>query len=185
MGTSGARKGYKIFSINTTIRNPKRNTDFLIAFKKFNGKLMDDNNLYLYLFELVKKGIYQFTNVSEAIKNKIEADIELTPQEVITAIKDNPQATGLSGRVMTQLRSLKDQGFLIFKKSGKKYYITISKLGNELIENKIDASIVYTKALIGMHSNNPCRTSLLNKSIPFLNTIFVINDVNKKWKEKS
>ena len=55
MGTSGARKGYKIFSINTTIRNPKRNTDFLIAFKKFDGQLMDDNNLYLYLFELVKK----------------------------------------------------------------------------------------------------------------------------------
>lgn len=116
MGTSGARKGYKIFSINTTIRNPKRNTDFLISFQKFDGKLMDDNNLYLYLFELVKKGIYQFTNVSEIIKNKIESDIELTPQEVITAIKDNPQATGLSGRVMTQLRSLKDQGFLIFKK---------------------------------------------------------------------
>lgn len=183
MGTSGARKGYKIFSINTTIRNPKRNTDFLIAFKKFDGQLMDDNNLYLYLFELVKKGIYQFTNVSETIKNKIESDIELTPQEVITAIKDNPQATGLSGRVMTQLRSLKDQGFLIFKKSGKKYYITISKLGNDLIENKIDASIIYTKALIGMHSNNPCRTALLNESIPFLNTIFVINEVNKKWKE--
>lgn len=69
---------------------------------------------------------------------------------------------------MTQLRSLKDQGFLIFKKSGKKYYITISKLGNDLIENKIDASIIYTKALIGMHANNPCRTSLLNESIPFL-----------------
>ena len=166
MGTSGARKGYKIFSINTTIRNPKRNTDFLIAFKKFDGQLMDDNNLYLYLFELVKKGIYQITNVSETIKNKIESDIELSPQEEITAIKDNPQATGLSGRVMTQLRSLKDQGFFIFKKSGKKYYITISKLGNDLIENKIDASIIYTKAQIGMHSNNPCRTSLLNESIP-------------------
>ena len=76
MGTSGARKGYKIFSINTTIRNPKRNTDFLIAFKKFDGQLMDDNNLYLYLFELVKKGIYLFTYVSESIKNKIESDIE-------------------------------------------------------------------------------------------------------------
>lgn len=181
MGTSGSRKGYKIFSINTTIRNPKRNTDFLIAFKKFDGKLMDDNNLYLYLFELVKKGIYQFSNVSESIKSKLELDIELTNQEVITAIKNNPQATGLSGRVMTQLRSLKDQGFLIFKKHGNKYYITISKLGNDLIENRIDASIIYTKALIGMHSNNPCRTSLLNKSIPFLNTIFVINEVNNKW----
>lgn len=28
MGTSGARKGYKIFSINTTIRNPKETQIF-------------------------------------------------------------------------------------------------------------------------------------------------------------
>lgn len=37
---------------------------------------------------------------------------------------------------------------------------------------------IYTKALIGMHANNPCRTSLLNESIPFLNTIF--NEVNRR-----
>ena len=29
MGTSGARKGYKIFSINTTIRNPKRKRAYI------------------------------------------------------------------------------------------------------------------------------------------------------------
>lgn len=46
MGTSGARIGYKIFSINTTIRNPKRNFDFLEAFSKYDGKVMNNANLY-------------------------------------------------------------------------------------------------------------------------------------------
>ena len=94
MGTSGARTGYKIFSINTTIRNPKRNFDFLDAFRKFDGKVMDSTNLYNYFFELVKRGIYQFTNIPQSVKDKLDLDLELTPQEVREAINDNPQATG-------------------------------------------------------------------------------------------
>ena len=38
MGTSGNRPGYKVFSISTTIRNPKRNADFLTAFQAFDGQ---------------------------------------------------------------------------------------------------------------------------------------------------
>ena len=141
MGTSGARTGYKIFSINTTIRNPKRNFDCLDAFRKFDGKVMDSTNLYNYFFELVKRGIYQFTNIPQAVKDKLDLDLELTPQEVREAINDNPQATGLSGRVMTQLRALKDLSLLEFEETGhrrldrvikiEKYKIQYSKWGQE------------------------------------------------------
>ncbi len=184
MGTSGARKGYKVFSINTTIRNPKRNFDFLTVFKSFDGEIMDDFKLYSYYFELVRKGIYKFSNIPQSVKSKLENGEELTVEEVKLGIDANPQKTGLSGRVMTQLRALKDQGFLIFEDApDRKYKISISALGNELIENKIEAPIIYTKALIGMQANNPCRTNLLNKSVPFLNTLFVIDEVNRQWKE--
>ena len=37
MGTAGDRTGYKVFSINTTIRNPARNYDFLKVFERFDG----------------------------------------------------------------------------------------------------------------------------------------------------
>ncbi|MBG0762776.1 AlwI family type II restriction endonuclease [Acholeplasma laidlawii] len=185
MGRSGARKGYKVFSINTTIRNPKRNVDFLKIFKKYDGLIMNDEISYLYLFDLVKNGIYQFINIPLSVKHKIDNEQKLTSSEVLDAIKDNPQATGLHGRVMTQLRSLKDQGFLIFEPAGKRLNkISLTKLGNDLILNKDDGSTVFTKAMIGMQANSPLRSSLYNKSVPFLNTLFVINEVNRLWELK-
>lgn len=179
MGTSGNRPGNKVFSISTTIRNPKRNTDFLEAFQPFEGKILNDTDMYLFMFELVKRGIYRFTKISETVKKKLEAEEELTAQEVRESIENNPQKPGMPGRVMTWLRSLKDQGFLIFDNAGS---ISISKLGKDLIDNTTDATLIYTKAMIGMHANNPARTAMHNQSRPFLNTLFVINEVNKQWK---
>ena len=177
MGTSGNRKGYKVFSINTTIRNPQRNSEFLETFKKFDGQIMNSENLFLYLTELVSKGIYKFQNMPERIKYKLDNQEELNAKEVELLISLNPQAPGWSGRVMTQLRSLKDQGFLRFDGKVK----TITQLGHELLGNKQDVSFVYTRAMLGMHYLNPCRTTALNRAVPFLNTLFVINEVNKLW----
>lgn len=184
MGTSGDRKGFKIFSINTTVRNPKRNTDFLRYFKPYDGKLFTESVAFRYFFDLVSNGVYRFTDISESVKYKIENGIQLDEQEAIDAIKDNPQATGLHGRVMTQLRSMKDQGFLMFepiKRGLNKIYIT--PLGYELIDSNVDATLTYTKAMIGMHANSPIRSTMLNKSRPFLNTLFVIREVKKAWED--
>lgn len=183
MGRSGARTGFKVYSINTTIRNPKRNADFLKLFKKHDKLVMDNINTYKYFFDLVQNGIYTFTNIPISVKEKLESGIELSDDEVIDAIEKNPQATGLHGRVMTQLRALKDQGFLRFEKAARgQNKITITKLGHEIIDNEIDGTITYTKAMIGLHAKNPARRSMLNESVPFLNTLFVINEVNKEWR---
>lgn len=183
MGRSGARTGFKVYSINTTIRNPKRNADFLKLFKKYDKLVMDNINTYKYFFDLVQNGIYTFTNIPISVKEKLESGIELSDDEVIDAIEKNPQATGLHGRVMTQLRALKDQGFLRFEKAARgQNKITITKLGHEIIDNEIDGTITYTKAMIGLHAKNPARSSMLNESVPFLNTLFVINEVNKEWR---
>lgn len=184
MGTSGARKGNKIFSINTTIRNPKRNYEFLEVFQKYSGQTMDAIKLYLYFFDLVKRGVYIFKNIPQSVKDKLDLDIELTPTEVNQAIKNNPQATGLSGRVMTQLRALKDIGLLIFDENKNKKLdkvIKISFFGSELLSNPENATNIYTKIMLGLEANNPCRPNLLNKSRPFLNTLFVIEYVNRIW----
>lgn len=183
-GRSGNRKGYKVFSINTTIRNPKRNRDFLTLFQPFDGKVFDDECSYAYLYELIKKGVYQVSDISSEIKEKWNNDIDLSPKEIRRAIDDNPQATGLHGRVMTQIRSLKDQGFLMFEEYKRGLYIiTITKLGKDLINNIIDPTVTYTKVMLGMHANSPVRVKLLNQSRPFLNTLFVIHEVNKRWSE--
>ena len=184
MGTSGNRKGFKVFSINTTVRNPKRNTEFLKYFQEFDGKDFTKELSEKYFFNLIKYGVYRVTDIPESVKNKMENGEELTPLEVHNAINDNPQATGLYGRVMTQLRAMKDQGFLMFKQLRRGLnQITITDLGKELIENKEDPTNVYTKAMLGMHANSPIRNKILNESRPFLNTLFVIKKVNQKWKD--
>lgn len=181
-GTSGNRKGYKVFSINTTVRNPKRNTEFLKYIVPYVDKLFTDEIAYRYFFDLVSNGVYRLSDIPEYVKSKINNGEVLSFAEAKEAINNNPQATGLYGRVMTQLRSMKDQGFLHIEsiKRGEKV-IHITKLGHELIEGKIDATIVYTKAMIGMHANSPIRVQLLNKTRPFLNTVFIINELKNEW----
>ena len=186
-GTSGNRQGNKIFSFNTSVRNPKRNDEFLKAFVSFEGKVFDADASHSYLCELVKRGIYQFMIVPDYIKQKWDNDEPLTKKEVEDLIRLNPQATGEHNRVMTSyMRSLKDQGFLIFKQdeeSGRHHKIYLTKLGKDLIDPDKDVAITYTKAMLGVHAKNPARTAMDNKSRPFLNALFAINEVNKKWSE--
>ena len=146
-GTSGNRPGFKIFSFNTSVRNPKRNDEFLNAFLKFEGKVFDSVASRAYLCELVKLGVYKFMVVPESVKRKWELNIDLDTDEIDSLINENPQATGLHNRVMTSyMRSLKDQGFLIYNNdpNGSRYHIiTISDLGKDLIDSNKDTSIVY------------------------------------------
>ena len=183
MGTSGNRKGYKVFSINTTVRNPQRNLEFLKYFQKFNGMVFDDKVKMLYFIELVKNGIYQFSNISNSIREKLLNDIALNEQEINELFKNTPQATGFAGRVMTQLRALKDQGFLIFSQNKNKPTITMTNFAFELMSRKMLITDIYAKLMIGLHSSNPARTSILNKARVFLNTIFVIDLLKKEWKK--
>ncbi len=183
MGTSGNRKGYKVFSINTTVRNPQRNLEFLRHFQKFNGLVFDSKIKMLYFIELVRSGVYQFSNISNSIKEKLLNDIPLNEQEIKELFEKNPQATGFAGRVMTQLRALKDQGFLIFSGNKTKPTITMTNFAFELINGEKPITDIYTKMMIGLHSRNPARTSMLNKARVFLNTIFVIDLLKKEWQK--
>lgn len=182
MGTSGNRKGFKVFSINTTVRNPKRNYDFLKAFEDFDGIENTQENLYKYYFNIIKNGVYKSINAPLNVIEKWENNLELTSDEVCEIIENNPQATGESGRVMTQLRALKEQNLLRFyQASNNKVIIKITDLGKELLKNPAEAPTIYTKVMLSMHAHNPCRVHMLNKSVPFLNTLFVIDEVNKQW----
>lgn len=181
-GTSGNRIGYKIFSINTTVRNPKRNIEFLELFVPFSGKPFDALAKEKYLAECVKRGVYRFNKIDETVKYKLQNDIELTDAEVRKAFRENPQATGFSNRAVTQLRSLKDQGFLNFVKDGvgkEGAIYEITPLGKALIDNTVSNNDVYTISMISLHGKSPIRETVLNKTRPFLNTLFVMNEVKR------
>lgn len=180
MSRSGNQPGYKVFSISTTIRNPKRNTEFLEVLKLF-----DDMDLSVVVkdkiyTEIIRRGIYRFSKLDNVIKEKYEAGIDLTDDEINRIILNNPQKTGDEGRIMTQIRAIKDSGFLSLTGNRNKKHMKISPLGNQLLEG-YDVENVYTKAMIGLHSNNPQRDTIYNHARPFLNTLFVINEINKHY----
>lgn len=181
----GNRKGFKIFSISTTVRNPNRNFDFLKAFEKYDGLVNDDNMLNNYYYDLIKKGIYQSINVPSSVKNAWDNNVLLTDQQVKSIIENNPQATGENGRCMTQLRALKDLSLVVFENSDREglFNISISDFGKKLLLNPSNAESIYTKIMISMQGKSPIRTTILNESVPFLNTLFAIKSVNKKWSE--
>ncbi len=179
MGTSGARKGYKIFSINTTVRNPLRNDDFLKNFLPYNNKKFDSKTKIDFYKVLLRNKVYKSINLTQKIQEKYQIDEPLEDLEVIEIMKLNPQKTGFEGRLMTQLRALKDQGLLIFEDKVKEPKIKLSKLADDYLKNKITPVNLYSKLFLGLHSNNPQRRSLLNKSRPFLNLLFVMNELKR------
>ena len=180
MGTSGNNPGYKVFSISTTIRNPRRNTEFLEVLKNFDNEDLTNevkDNIY---YELIKHGIYKFNKLDSIIKEKYKNGVVLSDEEIKRIIDDNPQKTGDEGRVMTQIRALKDTGLVSLGGNRAMQHLKITKLGKALIDG-YDSENVYTKAMVGLHANNPQRTTIYNKSRPFLNTLFVINEINQHY----
>ncbi len=180
---AGNRTGYKVFSINTTVRNPNRNYDFLKTFEKYNGQDNNQNMIMNYYFDLIKNGIYQSINVPQSVKTAWDNDKILTNNEVKTIIDNNPQATGIKGRVMTQLRALKDQSLLQFAETSNYgiLNISITEFGKELLKNPSKAESIYSKIMLSMHAKSPARETIFNQSVPFLNTLFAIKSVNDKW----
>lgn len=179
MGTAGNRPGFKVYSISTTIRNPRRNTEFLEVLVDFDKKELTSEIKEEIYFELIRRGIYQVTNIDSYIKEKYDDNILLTDNEIFEIAQNNPQKTGNQGRLMTQIRALKDTGLLTLTGKRNSPMMEISKLGQKLLNND-NIENVYSKAMIGLHANNPQRITIFNESRPFLNLLFVINELNKK-----
>ncbi len=177
MGTAGNRKGYKVFSINTTIRNPQRNIDFLRIIANFDGLKLDAENKLKIYYEFIKNGVYIPNRISNETLEKIQNRIPLEDKEISKIINDNPQETGNKGRVMTQIRALKDLEFITLRGKRNELILGITDLGNSYL-NGDDVEIVYTKSLLGMHYGNINRKTVLNEARPFLNTIFVLAYLN-------
>lgn len=181
MGTAGNRPGYKVYSISTTIRNPIRNTEFLEILKLFDGFTLTRIVKKKIYIELIRHGVYHVTNVENYIKNKYEDNELLTDEEVMDIINNNPQRTGDEGRLMTQIRALKDTGLLTLENNRNSPTMRISKFGNALLNGE-NIENIYAKAMIGLHSKNPQRTTIYNRARPFLNLLFVINELNNRIK---
>ena len=76
----------KAWSITTTVRNPERLRDFLVAFKPLEDKTWDSTNQENYQKLLIKNRLYGFGNTQ--FYNGLTADIIKTINDTDSEISD-------------------------------------------------------------------------------------------------
>ena len=178
--TAGNRTGIKMYSFNTTVRMPDKNIEFLELFKEFEGTLFDDTERLKYYIEAIKKNIVKPMHVSPTTREKIRSGQDLSDDEIKEILINNKPRNGFGGRVGDFISAMSSQGFL--QKQGKRYRLT--SLGNELIEKPENETDIYTKAMVSLQYGSIDRNTATNKAIPFLNMIFVMNELNNKYNQK-
>lgn len=171
---------YKIFSFDTTIRNPHRNLVFLQTIEKFNGEHFNEDNYILYWNELIGKGIYRPNKLKQNIKEKLYRGDILNKEEVLQIMEDNPQSIGYEARAKSHFKAL--HSVMLINYDSRKTRVSISKLGRELLKNPNDIQNIYTKIMLGLHFSSPIR-KVKNEARVFLNTIFVIDLLKKEWEK--
>ena len=178
--TAGNRTGIKMYSFNTTVRMPDKNIEFLELFKEFEGTLFDDTERLKYYIEAIKKNIVKPMHVSPTTREKIRSGLDLSDDEIKDILLNNRPRNGFGGRVGDFISAMSSQGFL--QKQGKRFRLT--SLGNELITKPENEADIYTKAMVSLQYGSIDRNTATNKAIPFLNMIFVMNELNEKYNQK-
>lgn len=174
--TAGNRTGFKMYSFNTTVRMPDKNIEFLQLFKKYEGTLFDDTRRTEYYIDAIQSGIIKPTKVNFNTREKIRRGEKLTDDEIKEILQNNRPRNGFGGRVGDFMSAMSSQGFL--QKQGKRYRLT--NLGNELLEKPENETDIYIKAMINLEYGSIDRNTATNKAIPFLNMIFVMNELEKQ-----
>lgn len=174
---------YKPLLFTTTMRNPERLKNFLTILVQYNEQLLTDSLIEIVVKELIKKGLYQPTKVSDAIKIKWKNEIELTDIETIKVFIDNPQShkeagfdKGWASRFDTWFKIAKELGFVYYWQNEK---IEFSESGLMLLdkENPQNEQMVFANAFAKYQRHNPFRR-VLNNNVPLILLIETINLLN-------
>jgi len=175
----------KAWSITTTVRNPERLRDFLIAFQPLENKVWNKDTQESYQKLLIKNRLYgfgstQFYNglTSDIIKNINDTDSEIS-DEVINEILRLKDYTEFAMRGRQSLNPLTKFGFIIVRDG----VLKITDLGRKLISSEKDAGDVFLKSFIKWQIPNPANDDFDDSGdyevVPFVATLKLIREVNK------
>lgn len=175
----------KAWSITTTVRNPERLRDFLVAFKKLENKAWNNDTQESYQKLLIKNRLYGFGNTqfyngltADIIKTINDTDIEIS-DEVIEEILRLKDYTDFAMRGRQSLNPLTKFGFVIIRDG----FLKITDLGRKLISSEKDAGDVFLKSFIKWQIPNPASNDFNDSGdyeiVPFVATLKLISEVNK------
>ena len=180
----------KIWSISTTLRNPERLRNFLVALKEMEGHEWNTETQKEYQIRLIKNRFYGFSNTQfytglsqEYIDllEDINKDISMDEAREILESKEYVDAS-MRGR--NSYKTLEKMGLAIIKDSK----IKITSLGEYLLSEDYDLGELFFKSFLKWQYPNPVDREFSDKSIynlkPFILTLHLIRKVNEICAEK-
>lgn len=177
----------KVWSFNTTVRNPERLQEFLSLLKTFEGKEFNEDCQSNFFAAEIRKRLYKPTLKTLGDKELLkeiekQTDEEISEEklnEIVKIYKSKPVGPDARGRTTAGI--LNRFGLAIASKSRGKVLIT--SLGKDWLEGKISDQELFTKFLLKWQYPNPLEEGYASFNIkPFIGTLHLINNVNKKYK---
>lgn len=175
----------KTWSITTTVRNPERLRDFLIALQPLAGKSWNNENQENYQKLLIKNRLYGYGNQqfynglpAEIVSsiNDVDKEIDDSAVDRIVDIK-NYRDFAMRGR--QSINPLTKFGFAFIDDG----VVKITELGKKLIASDKDAGDVFLKSFIKWQIPNPANHDYADDGdyniVPFVGTLKLISEVNK------
>lgn len=178
----------KVWSFNTTVRNPERMQNFLRALKELEGEIFNEETQERFFFLQIKKRLYKPTKRTlkdEILMNEVTKETaEEIPDEIVKRMIDlyREKEVNAEARGRTTAGILNRFGLCVAHKS--KGAVIITEMGKNWLENKIDDQELFFKFLLKWQYPNPLESGYSNFNVkPFIGTLHLINAVNKKWEE--
>ena len=175
----------KAWSITTTVRNPERLKDFLIALQPLVGKEWTNENQERYQKLLIKKRLYGYgsqqfynglpDNIVKLINNIDEVIDDATVDRVVEA--KNYKDFAMRGR--QSINPLTKFGFAYINNG----ILRITELGYKLMVSEKDLGDVFLKSFIKWQIPNPANDDFSDNGdygvVPFVATLKLIDQVNR------
>lgn len=180
----------KAWSISTTVRNPERLRDFLIALQPLVGREWNHSTQEQYQKLLIKNRLYGFgstqfynglPNDIIALLNNTDAEIDDETVDRIVEIK-NYRDFSMRGR--QSINPLTKFGFAL-NDGGT---IKITSLGEKLIASEKDSGDAFLRSFIKWQIPNPASNDYSDDGsydiVPFVGTLKLISEVNRLESER-
>lgn len=165
----------KVWSINTTVRNPERLQGFLRVLEEFEGEIFDEETQALFQKALVRNKLYKPLGIPEELVMEYEnpEPFDDFDTERIFSLVNDP---GFRGR--TSVSKCNQMGLSIALKSEGP--VVITNLGKNFLEDDFSKDQnFFFNYFVKWQLPNPLESGYSDFDInPFLATLYIINKVN-------
>ena len=172
----------KPWSISTTVRNPERLRDFLSVLKILEGEFFNSKNQIKYQIILIQNKVYEPTNLTKEQKEYFDDIEKEMPFSIAKEIFNAQNYNDPPHRGRQSFNPLKKSGFATII-DGK---VRITELGNHFLGKDYDMGEIFFRSFLKWQIPNLDSNNFRKKDgfaiKPFIGTLHLINEVNKKWK---